>query len=83
MQKIAGDNSLQPAADLQVGDRVLVTLRIESTQGADARDTPVGAITFRDLERPRHLVYFPSGWEMWASAGGAKSKVLAGSGVGF
>ena len=27
-QKIAGDNSLQPADDLQVGDRVLVTLRI-------------------------------------------------------
>ncbi len=27
-------------------------------------------------------LHLPRGWEMWASAGGVKSKVLAGSGVG-
>ena len=31
------------------------------------------------LPAPIHL---PSGWERWASAGGVKSKVVVGSGVG-
>ena len=46
MQKIAGDNSLQPAADLQVGDRVLVTLRIETQLPGHfvAIDDPLPAI---------------------------------------
>ncbi len=45
-EKIAGDNSLQPAADLQVGDRVLVTLRIETKLPGHfvAIDDPLPAI---------------------------------------
>lgn len=33
-QKIANDGSLQPAEDLRVGDRVVVTLRLETTRSA-------------------------------------------------
>ena len=45
-QKIAGDNSLHPATDLQVGDRVLVTLRIETKLPGHfvAIDDPLPAI---------------------------------------
>ncbi|MEO7319398.1 MAG: alpha-2-macroglobulin family protein, partial [Chthoniobacteraceae bacterium] len=45
-QKIAGDGALQPATDLQVGDRVLVTLRLETPQPGHfvAIDDPLPAI---------------------------------------
>ncbi len=45
-QKIAGDGTLQPATDLQVGDRVLVTLRLETPQPGHfvAIDDPLPAI---------------------------------------
>ena len=45
-QKIAGDGALAPATDLQVGDRVLVTLRVETPQPGHfvAIDDPLPAI---------------------------------------
>lgn len=45
-QKIAGDGVLAPATDLQVGDRVLVTLRVETPQPGHfvAIDDPLPAI---------------------------------------
>jgi uncharacterized protein YfaS (alpha-2-macroglobulin family) len=45
-QKLANDGSLAPAENLQVGDRILVTLRLESSQPAQfvAIDDPLPSI---------------------------------------